>query len=140
MDARVNIMRIRQEPVRNSLFATVLWAALAAQAAPPVVSNIGMVPRLTIQSDPGATVQIQYCTDLLQSNWMALSNVVVAQSPYWFIDVSAPAAPQRFYRAVAGPTNTPPPSGWALIPAGTFTMGEPMTATPTMMRPRTLST
>jgi formylglycine-generating enzyme len=51
---------------------------------------------------------------------------VVAQSPYYFVDVTAPPAPRRFYRVVAFATNSAPPGGMALIPAGSFTMGNCM--------------
>ena len=97
-----------------------IWAAVTAHAAAPAIDNIAMVPRLTIQSDPATTDTIQYSTDLNQTNWVALTNLVVAVSPYWFVDVNAPPSPQRFYRVVAFPT----PSGMALIPAGSFSMGD----------------
>ena len=69
-------------------------------AASPVITNISLVPRLTIQSDIGTTNQIQYSTNLSQSNWVILTNVVVTQSPYWFVDANAPASSTRFYRVV----------------------------------------
>jgi hypothetical protein len=51
---------------------------------------------------------------------MVLTKLMVAQSPYWFVDMAAPPASQRFYRIAAPAT----PSGMALIPAGPFTMGD----------------
>jgi formylglycine-generating enzyme required for sulfatase activity len=56
---------------------------------------------------------------------MVLTNLVVVESPYWFLDVGAPPAPCRFYR-VAALTNPPVTvtNGMALIPAGSFTMGD----------------
>jgi formylglycine-generating enzyme required for sulfatase activity len=102
---------------------------LAAHAAAPVITNITMVgatPRFGVQSDLGVTNQVQYCTNLSQTNWVVLTNLVVAQSPYWFVDVAAPLASQRFYRVAALAASTPPPSGMALIPAGSFTMGNCM--------------
>jgi len=82
-----------------------------------------MVPRLTIQSDLGITNQIQYTANLAQSNWTTLTNLVVTQSPYWFVDVAAPPAPVRFYRVVAA-TNTTAPTDMVLIPAGSFIRGD----------------
>jgi formylglycine-generating enzyme required for sulfatase activity len=70
------------------------------------------------------TNQIQYCTDLSHANWVVLTNLMVVQSPYWFVDVAAPPASQRFYRVAALAVSTPPPFGVALIPAGSFTMGD----------------
>jgi len=71
----------------------------------------------------GVTNQIQYSTNLTQTNWVVLTNLVVTQSPYWFVDVTAPPAAQRFYRVVAFPTNAPVLSGMVLIRAGSFLMG-----------------
>ena len=75
-------------------------SAATTNAAVPVITNITMVPRLTIQSTVGATNQIQYSTNLKQTNWIVLTNLVVTQSTYWFVDVAAPPSPQRFYRAL----------------------------------------
>src|SRR5215831_10527132 len=97
-----------------------LLQSLAAQAADPVINNITTVPRLTITSDLASADTIQYSADLGQTNWVALTNLTVAASPYWFVDVTAPPSPQRFYRVVASPV----PSGMALISAGSFTMGD----------------
>ena len=103
------------------LCALALGAGMAAQGAAPVISDTALVPRFTIQSDLGVPNQIQYCTNLGQANWVVLTNLVVTQSPYWFVDVDAPPAPRRFYRVVVLV-----PSGMTLIPAGSFTMGNCM--------------
>ena len=117
-------MKTALQSVRIGLSALALGAGLAAQGEALVITNITMVgatPRLGVRSDLSITNEIQYCTNLSQGWWLALTNVVVAQSPYWFVDVGAPPSPQRFYRArVVGPT----PGGMALIPAGSFTMGD----------------
>ena len=110
--------------MKLSLGALALGVYVAAHAAAPVISGIAMVPRLTIQSDLGITNQIQYSTDLGQPNWTALTNMVVTQSPYWFVDVAAPPAPYRFYRVVVSSTNSVPPTGMVLIPAGSFIRGD----------------
>jgi formylglycine-generating enzyme required for sulfatase activity len=115
--------------VRIGLSALALWAGVGAQGAALVITNITMVgatPRFGVQSDLGVTNQIQYCTNLSQTNWVVLTNLVVAQSPYWFVDVAAPPAPRRFYRVLALGTNSPVPPDMALIPAGSFTMGNCM--------------
>jgi sulfatase modifying factor 1 len=115
--------------MKLSLCALGLGISLAAHSAAPVVTNIttvGATPQFAVQSDLGVTNQIQYCTDLSHPNWVVLTNLTVVQSPYWFVDVAAPPASQRFYRVAALAVSTPPPSGMALIPAGSFTMGNCM--------------
>ncbi len=87
---------------------------------------IGANPRLTIQSDVRVTNQIQWRSSLTQSNWTVLTNLLVAQSPYDFVDVTAAPAPRRFFRVVAIPANLPAPAGMTYIPAGGFTMGNCM--------------
>ena len=72
-----------------------LATGVAAQAAAPVITNITMIgatPRFGVQGDLGITNQIQYCTNLSQTNWVVLTNLLVAQSLYWFVDVTAPPA------------------------------------------------
>ena len=113
--------------MKPSLCALVLGAGVAAQAAPLVITNITMVgatPQFAVLSDLGVTNQIQCSTNLSQTNWVVLTNLLVAQSPYWFGDVAAPPASQRFYRVAALAASTPTPSGMVLIPAGSFTMGD----------------
>ncbi len=97
-------MRNRATATALSLGALVLWTGVAAQAAAPVITNITVVvatPRFGVRSDLGITNQIQCCTNLSQSNWVVLTNLLVTQSPYWFVDVATPPAARRFYRVAA---------------------------------------
>jgi formylglycine-generating enzyme required for sulfatase activity len=115
--------------VSIGLCALALGATVAARAAAPVITNItmaGAAPQFAVQSDLGITNQIQCCTNLSRTNWGVLTNLLVAECPYWFVDVAAPPASQRFYRVLALGTNSPAPDGMALIPAGSFTMGNCM--------------
>jgi len=91
------------------LCALAIGACVAAQAGTLSVTNI------------------QCKTNLSQTNWVVLTNLVVAQSLCAFVDVSTPFVSARFYR-VAGFTNITslPPNGMVLIPAGSFTMGNCM--------------
>ena len=116
-----------------SLCALGLGACVAADAAAPEITGIAMVPQLTIQSDVGTTNQIQYTNDLSGSAWAVLTNLVVTQSPYTFIDASAAGHPVRFYRVVASTntvvSNAPPSGGMALIAAGSYTRGDALDGT-----------
>jgi formylglycine-generating enzyme required for sulfatase activity len=54
-----------------------------------------------------------------------LTNLMVAQSPYLFVDVSTASASRKFYRVTAlTNTTSTPTSGMVLIPAGSFTIGD----------------
>src|ERR1017187_9369227 len=100
-------------------FCVALWAGAATGVAADRVTGLAMVPQLTIQGTLGATDQIQYCTNLSQPNWVPLTNVLVQETNYCFVDVGAPIAPSRFYQVVRLS-----PDGMVLIPAGSFTMGD----------------
>jgi formylglycine-generating enzyme required for sulfatase activity len=107
--------------VKISSCAMALGACMAAQAGTLLITNISMVSgktQLRVQSDTGITNQILCKTNLSQANWVLLTNLMVAQSPYLFLDVSTASASRKFYRVIAL-TNTS-----ALIPAGSFTMGD----------------
>jgi formylglycine-generating enzyme required for sulfatase activity len=119
-------MKAQSRTTSIALSVLALGAAVAAQAAAPLITDIALVPRLTIQSDVGVTNQIQYTNNLSQSNWAVLTNLAVTQSPYYFVDVTAPSAAKRFYRVVPFPTNSAVPGGMVLIPAGSFIMGNCM--------------
>lgn len=85
-----------------------ITATPRAVAAPPAITNLVLVPSLTIESDLGVTNQILFSTALATNEWSVLTNLLVTGSPYRFFDLSAPHAPQRFYRVVQTSTNTPP--------------------------------
>ncbi len=94
---------------------------------PPTIARIsvaGAVPRLTITSDPGVTNQIEVLADLSQTNWLVLTNVLVTQSPYDFLDTSTSSGAQRFYRVIVPGQAGGAPAGMVLIPAGSFQMGD----------------
>jgi formylglycine-generating enzyme required for sulfatase activity len=112
-------MKTQSQMIRLGLWALALCAGAATGLAADRVTDIGLVPRLTIEGTVGVTHQIQYCTDVGQPNWTVLTNVLVAQTNYGFVDLSAPLAPKRFYRVVVAS-----PQGMVMIPAGSFSMGD----------------
>jgi sulfatase modifying factor 1 len=89
-------------------------------------------PLLKVTGEVGTTNQIQYVTTLDQTNlWIALTNLVLSNSPCFLTDLGAAGAAQRFYRAElltgtnrVNPPN-PDPSHLVWIFPGTFLMGSP---------------
>jgi formylglycine-generating enzyme required for sulfatase activity len=109
----------------SPLYAAV-WAvgpSVLAQTAPGL--DIQLYAGLTITGAVGTVYQIQYVTDLAQSNnasaWQCLEFLQLPASPYLWADKSAPATGQRFYRALAFTA----PSNMVFIPPGRFRMGSP---------------
>jgi formylglycine-generating enzyme len=104
-------------------------SGLTAIAEAPVISTMtlaGSSLQLSITAQIGSTNQIQSATNLTQSGWEVLTNIVVTQNPYEFIDATRSPGKQRFYRVLGvSPvvTNTTP-STMVLIPAGSFQMGD----------------
>jgi sulfatase modifying factor 1 len=100
----------------------------AALGAAPVIRNLSVVggrAQISVQSDLGVTNQIQTITNLTQTNWTVVTNLLVSASPYTVIDSVSLPAPRRFYRIlVPGVTNSASPAGMVLIPAGSFQMGD----------------
>ena len=119
-------MKIKQLLLLSALAAGVLaWnQALLAQTTNAILS-LQLYAGLIISGQVGDTYTIQYATSLTPSstNWTTLTSLVLPSSPYLYIDTSAPASAQRFYRAVTT-TQTPPPPGTVLVAAGSFQMGD----------------
>ena len=91
-----------------------LWLGLEAgvSAADPRINSLVMVPMLTIESPPGVINQIQFATNLVEADWTVVTNLLVPQSPYWFVDPAGPRGPAGFYRVLGlpAPVLTTPPS------------------------------
>jgi formylglycine-generating enzyme required for sulfatase activity len=88
-----------------------------------------MYAGIRVTGTVSATYTIEATTNLALTNgWVALTNVVLPGSPWVYIDYASLGMAKRFYRASTMVTNAPPdtnsPSGMALIPAGSFTMGD----------------
>lgn len=109
--ARTNLLGV--------LAAVLGTAAICRAATDTVIEEIGMVPRLTIRGAVGVTHEILVATNLDQAEWVVVTNLVVTESPYVFIDGNPPSATRRFYRV-----RVPPPAGMRLISAGVFVMGD----------------
>jgi formylglycine-generating enzyme required for sulfatase activity len=109
-----------------SILCWAIWAAgpkCSAQTLP--VLDIQLYAGLTITGAVGTVYQIEYVSDLEQTNipsaWRCLEFHQLLASPYLWADKSAPANGRRFYRAVVFPA----PTNMVFIPPGTFRMGSP---------------
>ena len=79
---------------------------------------------LSITGSVGTACQVQYVTNLAQTNaWAALTNLTLTSNPQLWVDTGSPATGRRFYRTVM-PVFDPAPTNMVLIPPGSFTMGD----------------
>jgi len=109
-----------------SVLSLAVWAeGPRAAAQTPAGLDLQLYAGLTITGAVGTVYQIQYVTDLAQTNnpsaWRCLEFLQLPVSPYLWADKSAPATGQRFYRAVVFPA----PTNLVFTPPGTFRMGSP---------------
>ena len=104
-----------------------VWAAAPrASAQTPAGLSIQTYAGLTITGAVGTVYSVEYVTDLAQTNaWVSLTNLALPTNPYLWLDAGCPATGQRYYRAVA--VGEPPVPEMVPIPAGSFTMGSPLT-------------
>lgn len=72
----------------------------------------------------GRAYQVEYCEALPPTNWQRLANITLTSAPQqYYVDATASNSVARFYRAVVL-QGTAVPTNMALIPAGSFTMGD----------------
>ena len=78
---------------------TIVRAAPVFQAVTLTNSTLS----LTWSTEAGGRYQVQYNSDLSSSNWINLSNAVIAAGATLSVTDSVTNAPRRFYRAVLSP-------------------------------------
>ena len=100
-------MRLRTAIICLGFLTLALGLVATAQALPPAITDITVAPRLTIESDIGASNRIEYKTNLAQSSWMTLAAATVVESPYWLVDVAESPTAQSFYRVATDAPNNP---------------------------------
>jgi hypothetical protein len=109
-----------------SVLGLAIWTVgPRATAQTPAGLDLQLYAGLTVTGAVGTVYQIQYVTDLAQTNdastWRSLEFLQLPASPYLWADKSTPATGRRFYRAVVFPA----PKDMVFIPPGTFRMGSP---------------
>lgn len=60
----------------------------------------GLLPLLIVDCAPGAQFHLQYSGDLRLTNWSLLSPLTLNDARSYFVDLTPPTAPRRFYRLV----------------------------------------
>ena len=91
----------------------------------PGSSAVGEEFQFSINAAKGRGYVVQVSTNLL--DWTDYAAFVSMGGQYGFVDTNAVGFPHRYYRVEDRTGNMPPPSnaiGMALIPAGSFTMGD----------------
>jgi hypothetical protein len=71
-------------------------------AEAPVLKSVRLASAITIEGSVGSTNWILYADVLDPHSWRVLTNIVVADSPYVFMDWEA-SPHRRFYQAALGP-------------------------------------
>jgi hypothetical protein len=62
--------------------------------------HIGLFAGIQVEGTLGRTYRIEYSATLPGTNWMALTNLSLPSSPYFFLELTSTNKARRFYRAV----------------------------------------
>ena len=89
-------------PTNSAVHRFVDGLAFQGPASGPSLS-LDFYAGITLTGNVGTTNTLQYVTNLGDTNWITLTNLVLPQSPYLFFDVTSPHTQRRFYRAVQLP-------------------------------------
>ncbi len=106
------------------MFELVVWFAFANHAPAQNPPNLGLrlFAGVNISGSVGSIYVIQSTTDLTQTNsWSSLAFLQLPATNYLFVDTTAPATGNRFYRALL----QSPPTNLVFIPPNTFNQGSP---------------
>ena len=96
--------------------------------------GIGTCPMLYVTGTVGYAYSIQSTTNMSNTNgWVTLTNITLGSSSLIWTDTgtdtSRPTHPRKFYRVGAAIPSVGAVTGMALIPAGSFTMGDTLDGT-----------
>lgn len=74
----------------------------ATALPPPASLGINVYAGIEITGSVGVNYRIDFATTVSPPNWMTLTNIVLPESPYFFVDKTSAGVPgNRIYRAVA---------------------------------------
>jgi len=107
--------------VVTNLFGRVTSPPASLSVIAPVTRT--RVPGINVRGETGRVLQVDYANNLsLVPNWLPLETVSLTSTSQFFIDLTAPLPPQRFYRSRQTGTPGPTPTlGLYMIPALTLT-------------------
>src|SRR6266404_4695536 len=101
--------------------AAFLTANLASAQTPPIL-GLRLFAGVSITGTVGSVYVVQSTPDLAQTNsWTSLAFLQLPATDFLFVDTSAPAQSNRFYRAFL----QAPPTNMVFIPPNTFRLGSP---------------
>ncbi len=112
--------------VRSALLTCGLISLMQVRTAAQTPAELGLqtYAGLTITGAVGTVYSIESTTNLPPTTrWRFVTLLLLPASPYVWVDTSAPATGQRYYRAVA--ENYTVPANMIYLPPGAFTMGSP---------------
>ena len=78
----------------------VVWDNLRFAPAVTPSATLQMYAGLRLEGSIGCRYRVECATSLPSTNWTLITNITLATSPYLWFDLTSPAAPTRFYRAV----------------------------------------
>jgi hypothetical protein len=125
----IDLQLTNAQPAQAGAYTVVVRnVAGAVTSAPAMLSVIPpverrMAPALALLGQPGSILNLEIADTLdLSSPWVTFDSVTLTNSSQWYLDVSMPLPPQRFYRAwQAGGPSVIPTLSLFMVPAITMT-------------------
>lgn len=97
-------------------------ATIPVPGQTPPSLGLRLFAGININGATGSNYVVQTTTDLAQTNsWTSVAFVRLPATNYLFVDTTAPATGNRFYRALL----QNPPTNMVFIPPNTFNLGTP---------------
>ena len=111
-------------------YSVVVSNTVGAVTSPPAMLQViapverRPVPALKLAGDAGSQLSLGYAQSLAPAvTWLPLDNVTLGSTSQWYFDITAPIAPERFYRAwqTGTPVLRPSLNVPGIVPAITLT-------------------